>query len=533
MIYNYLTRYLVYLLICSLIAVCCLTGCAQHDYKTEADKQVYNILDKKWQDDFGSKANYKISDTNALPDDIKIEKAVPASGTLTLKDAVAIATAHNRSYQLEKENLYLKTLQLTTARHVFENQFFGGASADYTKIKGGDNTSTEAHLGFNRLLATGAQITSRVALAWTRILTNGASNGTLGTILDVSVTQPLLKGSDPSIVQENLTQAERDALYQIRTFNRFRQTFVVSIISQYYLALQQFDYLKNAQSNYETLTDVYDQAEKLANAGRLPRFELDRVYQDKLRAQDICIQAQKLHQMSLDKFKLELALPPTENLQLDDSELENLKAIAMAKPEFSETCAIDTALALRLDLINSADVVIDAERKVLVAADALRPGLNLIAGTNLSSVNHDTFGKKMNDSVTAGLQFDLAIDRLNERNAFRAAQITLTQKHREYEQAADIIKLQLRQAYTDLAEASQRYHVQLESLSIAQKRFQNTLLLLQYGRANTRDVLDAQDDCFKAQNIATQTMVDYATAALNFYRDAGVLQIRPDGMWHR
>jgi hypothetical protein len=38
---------------------------------------------------------------------------------------------------------------------------------------------------------------------------------------------------------------------------------------------------------------------------------------------------------------------------------------------------------------------------------------------------------------------------------------------------------------------------------------------------------------FEAQNAATQTLVDYTIATLNFYRDTGVLHVRPDGMWER
>ena len=55
--------------------------------------------------------------------------------------------------------------------------------------------------------------------------------------------------------------------------------------------------------------------------------------------------------------------------------------------------------------------------------------------------------------------------------------------------------------------------------------------MLHYQRANTRDVLDAQEDLFKAGNAATASLVDYTIAMLDFYRDSGVLEVRPDGMW--
>ncbi|MHC4424069.1 MAG: hypothetical protein ACYSWR_05310 [Planctomycetota bacterium] len=58
-----------------------------------------------------------------------------------------------------------------------------------------------------------------------------------------------------------------------------------------------------------------------------------------------------------------------------------------------------------------------------------------------------------------------------------------------------------------------------------------TFLLLQYGWANTRDVLDARKDLFKAQNVTTAALVDHTITMLSFYLGTGVLQVRPDGMW--
>ena len=48
---------------------------------------------------------------------------------------------------------------------------------------------------------------------------------------------------------------------------------------------------------------------------------------------------------------------------------------------------------------------------------------------------------------------------------------------------------------------------------------------------SSRRVLQAQRDLFEAQNDAAQALVDYKIAILSFYRDTGILQVRPDGMW--
>ena len=56
-------------------------------------------------------------------------------------------------------------------------------------------------------------------------------------------------------------------------------------------------------------------------------------------------------------------------------------------------------------------------------------------------------------------------------------------------------------------------------------------MLMKYLRASSRRVLRARDDLFDAQNAATDALVDFTIATLEFYRDTGTLQVRPDGMW--
>jgi outer membrane protein TolC len=315
MICNNFTKQLAYLIICGLVCLCSLAGCTQHNYKKEADEQVYNIIDQKWKKDFGTKVNYKVSDTSPSPNDIQIEKAVPASGVLSLSQAVALATAHNREYQTQKEALYIKALDLRLTRHEFERQFFGGGGGGYSADRNDSVLGIEANFGFNQLLASGTRISANLAAAWAEVFT-GNLRGGLASLLNITVTQPLLlRGSDRRVVLENLTQAERDTLYQVRLFNRFRKTFVVSIISQYYGVLQRLDSVKNAHRNYNTLDRVYERVEKLANAGRVPQFELDRVRQDKMQALDTCIQAEKEYKQALDEFKITLSLRTTAQFQ--------------------------------------------------------------------------------------------------------------------------------------------------------------------------------------------------------------------------
>jgi outer membrane protein TolC len=516
----------------TLVVLCLPFGCGKRNYKEDADEQVYNIIDKKWRTDYGPKVNYKISDTEPLPEDIRIARSVPQSGILSLPRAVAIATAYNREYQFQKEELYVRALDLRLVRHDYAKQYFAGLSGGYSADRNDEVAGVETNFGFSQLLATGARIGTEVVIAWAEVLSGNMEGGLL-SVLNASVTQPLLRGRDRTVVFEDLTQAERDTLYQVRTFNRFRKTLVVSVVSQYFQVLGLYDAAGIAKNHYEKLSEIQRKVEELTEAGRLPKFELERAKQDKLVAFDAYIQARKAYEQALDEFKITLALPTTTEFELDASEFEALKASAMVRPAFSEGDAVTTAMARRLDLANSIDAIEDAERKVLVAADGLRADANVVVVVNAISdrkANRRTVDW-LREEYEIGVEIDLPIDRVAEQNVYRKALIALSQKEREYELARDTVALEVQLAYRDLMEAAERYKVQEEGVEAATRRLEKTQLMVKYGRASSRRVLNARRDLFDAQLAGTEALVNYTVATLNFYRDTGVLQVRPDGMW--
>ena len=499
-----------------------LAGCGPKNYKEDADKRVYDALERKWDPRFGTPANYRIRDVAPGPNDLHIENAVPASGLVTLPWALALATAHNRDYQTQKELLYTAALDLRLVRHGYETQLFGGGSVLY--LRDGDDRAvqTEANIGFNRLLATGTQISTRIAIAWADVLAGTGRQGWT-SIFGAAVTQPLLRGSDRRVVMENLTLAERTTLYQIRTFNRFRKTFAVAVATQYLQALESYGVARNTQDYLDALTGLQSRAVKVVAVGLIPSLEVDQIQQNVLKARDSLVQAQKEYERSLDQLKLTLALPIASDFQLDVGLLNALRGQGLPRPEIVLNEAVDGALGGRLDVTNSADAVLDAQRAVYVAADSLRADLRL-----KGSVDVNTRG---DTSISAGPTLDLPLDRVPEQHAYRKALIALEARRREYDLLADTVRLEVREAHRKLTETAERYQILSAALTTAQARDKRASALMQYGQTSSRRVLDALDDLYEARNAATEALIDYAVATLNFYRDTEALQVRPDGMW--
>ncbi|MHC4552901.1 MAG: TolC family protein [Planctomycetota bacterium] len=510
-----------------------LSGCkTPEEFKQDADEEVYSILDEKWQSQHGFKANYRVSDVAAEPNDLIFDPNWIPSGPLTLPQAVAIATANNRNYKSRKESLYTTTLTLTLARHGYVTRWFGSIDGRYQRNGDDEFVSSDGNLGFNRLFADGTQISAGIAADWLRYLT-GDPDTSLGSVLTASFRHPLLRGSTREVVQENLTQSERNVLYQIRSFSRYRKQFVVTIVSGYLRTLQSRDSVTNAENNYESLKSAYDEAALRAKGGKLPPLEADQTKQRLLQAEDNLARAQRSYQQALDSFKLLLAIPVDNEIELDSGVLEQISQMQISEPAFNVADAVETALQTRMDLATSYDQVDDARRKIDISADALRAQLDLVGSLNVDSTPDTEIGKlRFEDGAYGiGAELDLPLDKKSERNAYRRTLLSLLESQRDYERSVDEVKLEVRNDYNSLIEASRRYEIQKMSLKLARERVNSTSMLLQAGRVQSRELLDSQDDLLSAQNDRTSTLVDYMIAKLNFYRDIGILQVKPDGLW--
>lgn len=98
-----------------------LCGCGMDRQKatTEADEQVYRIIDNQWQDSLGSRTDYQI-DRGAQSVNSEVLPKVCEKGTMTLSEAVQLAVWASPEFQTAREQLYLTGLNQTEAEHLYE-----------------------------------------------------------------------------------------------------------------------------------------------------------------------------------------------------------------------------------------------------------------------------------------------------------------------------------------------------------------------------------------------------------------------------
>ncbi|MBU2499522.1 MAG: TolC family protein, partial [Proteobacteria bacterium] len=395
----------------------------------------------------------------------------------------------------------------------------------------------------------------------------------LGIVGDATITIPLLRGSGRHIIMEPLTQAERNVIYAIWEFERFRQILAVDIAREYVDVLRKLNEVENAAENYRNLIVSSRRSRRLADAGRATEVEVNQALQNELRARNRWVSARELYKGRMDAFKRLLGLPPDAEILLDRGDLDRLltlsfqikddmaresrvsadqkvppadASIELVEPsnenagpmEMDPFIAAKLALENRLDLRVSDGKVYDAQRKVIVAADALGAELTLFGsarlgeGRTIATANLDDARLRTDRGIySALLTLDLPFERTAERNAYRKSFITLEKAVRDVQKLEDEIKLSIRNKLRAMYEARESRQIQARALLVAETRVKSTTLFFEAGRIQIRDLLEAQEALVNARNALTSAVVDYRVAELEFQRDAGVLQLDENGLW--
>jgi outer membrane protein TolC len=289
------------------------------------------------------------------------------------------------------------------------------------------------------------------------------------------------------------------------------------------------------RNNYLNLLSSRKNAERtreLAREGRVTQADLGRLDQQVLSAESTWNNSLRNYKQALDNFKLlQLGIPVDTKLVLDDRELE---ALAIQHPRIEVEDAVKVGLAARLDYVNAKDRYDDAVRQVDLAANFLKPQLDLVANVGIRSPP-ERAGFPVPDieryNWSAGLDVDLPLDRKAERNSYRAALIAEKQAARSAEQQADEIRLEVRESWRTLDQAKRNYEISELGVQIAERRVEEQNLLAEVGRAKAQDQVDAQNDLITSKNQLTQALVSHTISRLQFWSNMGILYVKDNGQW--
>ncbi len=521
-----------------------LASCTARHYRKSADKESYGIIQQMEQRVFGHTNAFTIDtrysgrDPKTIPPaEIYEDRSSSNRLVVSLDQALQLAVENSREYQTQKEQLYLTALTLTGARYEFSPQFFAESTPQIAGSPDGpDVGSVHSQVGVSQLLKTGGKLSLALANDLVRYFAgkpNVVSRNSAINTLSVDLTQPLLRGfgiNNPAV--ENLTQAERNVVYAVRSYSLYQQDFAVGTVSAYFALLTQKDIVRNNYRNYTNRVETTQYLEARA-VDRERQSSADDARTAELTAKTDYINSLASYLNALDAFKLRLGVPLVSQLFLEDKDLQELIGAGLIPVEIDRQAAFRICAQKQMDVLNAIDRFEDSKRKVRVAADQLRADLNLFANASLESEGPYDYADFDPDKVqyTAGVRLNLPIDRLPERNNYRANLVSFESQIRSLSLTLDNYRDRIDRGLRTVEQARLNHVSAVESLKVAQRRVENNVMLLEAGRATVRDVREAQDGLIQAQNELASIYAQYLTARLNLLLNIGVIDTRPSKFW--
>jgi outer membrane protein TolC len=279
---------------------------------------------------------------------------------LKLDQALELGLYNAREFQDRREDMYLSALPVSLERFQFSAQAFASdqlirnwAGAERTDASTG--WANSANIGFTQRFATGATLMVQLANQIVFNLGNGQPTVGIGST-GLTLVQPFLRGGGMAVTLEPLTQAERTMLYAVRSYARFRSVFYYAVAGGggytnnpyglqglsvnlgrgvganltstpvgYVPLLLRNSLLSNEQKNVASLEQFLKLFQNLKEGGGVTELQVVRIEQKLLQSRLTVLQRKQSYIDGIDNFKLQLGVPATLPLELDDEPIRPLR----------------------------------------------------------------------------------------------------------------------------------------------------------------------------------------------------------------
>ena len=446
-------------------------------------------LPKSWEMEKGEE---NLSWLEALP------KGEDGVVVLDLENAVDVGVRNSRDFQLRREALYVSALDVTGERFVFKPQWFLGGGAD-VESKGSDrggpsedasgSWDTQIRLG----LITGGEFVARLANTFLWDLSGDGGESPSG-LLRFSFVQPLLRGGWRAIALEDLALAERSFLANVRRMYQYQQSYYVEVVAGRRLAggptggsggigsvaggsgssggaggflglLQDRQQIRNLEASVARLRDSHAQLAAAFEAGRINnRLQVDQAQQALYTAQSRLLQERSRQANALDRFKVELGLPPDLEIRLEADVLDRFELVDSGVTELQdavnhvldEVRGSEDGIDFRGALERLAGLEADAWGKMANVGKELGLLVKMLPNRKdqLSRLGNrgDLQGVGLDQDLFSQEKLDAGVKRLlNSQDEIRNAFLILWSRIKELKGAKEVDRAQLLELGTELS----------------------------------------------------------------------------------
>jgi outer membrane protein TolC len=442
---------------------------------------------------------------------------------LRLRDAIAAALQNGPALRPADDAVVAAQIRLQLARSAFGVKItpaFGSG----TDALGG--ARQDFGVGVSKRLPTGGDARLMVdsfRSAW-------ATGDAHDVGYNFSLSQPLLRGWGPSATAD-LVMARRGSATAEHTRHDAAQQLVVAVARAYYAVAVRQRLVRTAQLALQRSIKLRAASEARMKVGLATQLDLLRA--DLLQVETDAALADQTESLAqaLDQLKVLVGQPVDAPIEIASDDLAVAPLAFSSEPAppphdgASDSALVSMALANRRDVREARDRVADAQLARRVAQWNLLPRLDL----NLSYTRRGMgapAGSPL-DTLLNGWRVNLStsysVDRSAELAAASLAARGVESARRGASELEQRVASEVRAALRAQARAGTSVAIQTKAVDVAEKQLRLSQLRYERGLAGNFDIVDAENNLFRAQSTLLMAQAERALAQLVLERTLGTL----------
>ncbi len=441
------------------------------------------------------------------------EGPAPGAASLTLGQAVDIALEHNFSILNSADQWRDAQLGYSVAL----SDFFPRFTPRYTRAQ--DDTSFGL-LATQRLPWTGATVLADAGfvsqLGATTPLPRSSN-------LRVEVSQPLLRGFGPNATFFALRNSRRAREGSERSFELRRQQVAVDVTQAFYDVVQQRALMAVARQSARRSEALERSSEARLQVGLVSKLDVFRAQLQAAQAQEAVVRSEAALGDALERFRFLLGKTPTAAIEPEASVLPDRVEDDLEPIEV----LIERAKAHRLDLMETRDLIGDAQRSASLARQNLLPQLDLRLGVTETGLGPG-FGdawRNADRAYTFGIVTTYPIRLAEDKAAKASADIRLASSQRAFRERELDIESEVRRSVRELGEIRKSAELQKKAVEVAQQQHRLATLRFERGLASNFDVVEAEGSLLLARSALVGLLARYQVARVRLLKATGSLDV--------
>ena len=503
-------------------------------YTTEAKKlsSLYQLLDDKASEtEHVAQAGTRLRQAMANPElmlkqwvDLPISPASrnKKSYQLSLREAILLALRYNPNIQNAELDRIVQHYQLRLAHNEFELQYALGASGSMQKSTynglGSDVSKSfiaSPELGLKTKLGTSASLSVDNNV--------GANNNNFNPVLNLTLTQPLLRGFGRSANEAALLNAEDNEWLNKLNLQQAVVDQITQVITAYRNLVLSANNIQNQRLQLKEAQKSYDSNEQRIKAGQLaPTGNIQQAYQIESLSLMVAQGENDFNTAAQDLLQ-SIGLDPEMHLQVPSDVTLNKTRV----PNLQQ--AIDTALSHNVSYLAQKIALRADERAYTVAKNQQLWQLD-VSGTVQSGTVNDPLGSNSgfkgiyngnNTTEAARLTLTVPLHDVNRRSQLISAKVRLEQDRITLVAAKRALITTVTNTIHTIESLEKRYELAQKQVRLAEQSYALEKKKQQAGIASALDVNNTQNQLIQAQSGLIGAKIAYLNQLSGLQRTLG------------